>query len=104
VTTKPKLLFDECVGKPLVDHLRSLLALAVLENDAEVSHILDIYGQGKLDSEWIPEIAAQAYIVITGDLGRKGGAKLPRLCVQYGITHVLLSPAMGSRKICPGSA
>ena len=95
----PKLLFDECVGKPLVEMLRELLAMAVEENHAEVQHILDIYNQqGTKDDDWIPFIGSHGYIVITQDLGRSAGAKLPKLCVDYGITHVLLSPSMGRRK------
>lgn len=75
------------------------MPLAVPENTAELTHILDVYQQqGTQDDVWVPYIARGGFIVVSGDLGRSGGPKLPKLCVQYGVTHVLLSPAMGSRK------
>jgi hypothetical protein len=97
-----KLLFDECVGKPIVDHIASLLALARIEEKAELSHILEFQAQGVWDEVWIPKIKAEGRIIVTGDGGRKRGAgkgeKLPRLCATREVTHVILSPQVHGRR------
>ncbi len=91
---KPKirLLFDECVGKPLVERLAQDLST----DEIEIKHILDFQGQGIKDQDWLPRIADDkrvAWIVITGDQGRKStpADKLPSICQVLEITHVMLS-------------
>jgi len=68
--------------------------LAASEQKPELAHVLDFQGQGILDQDWIPRIAQEGWIVITGDRGKSGGQKLPLLCRRFFITHVLLSAAV----------
>ncbi len=87
------ILFDECIGKPHVERLKTLVA-DVSAIDAKISHVLDFQAQGVRDEDWIPRIANEGWIVISGDRGRGGmkkGEPLPRVCLKYGVTHVLLS-------------
>ncbi len=87
-----KLLFDENFGRPLVDALKGLVAFARFR--PEIQHILELQRAGAKDSEWIPKLAADGWIVLTGDRGKSAGPKLPQLCRAYGITHVLLSGSL----------
>lgn len=85
-----KFLFDECLGKPLVDQLRTLCG----ESADRFASILDRQAEGVADEEWIPLLAAEGdWIVLSADRGKivTRGAKLPNLCREYKITHVLLS-------------
>ena len=102
-----RFLFDENFGKPLVEDIARLLLRAQPEEMAEVKHVLDfqqeigLQRQGVRDEVWIPSIIEGNWIVVAGDLGRRGlkkGEKLPHLCVRHGITHFLLSPTVHDRK------
>jgi PIN like domain len=85
-----KLLFDECVGKPVVDSLAALVSYT--EPPPLVGHILDFVRQGTPDDVWIPRIAAEEWIIVSGDSGkRRRERKLPFVCKKYGVTHVLFS-------------
>jgi len=45
---------------------------------------------------WMPQRAPDGWIVLTGDRGKGGrtkGAKLPFLCEQHGVTHIMLGPS-----------
>ena len=92
----PRFLIDECIGKP------SMMALkALVPDDLEFAHICDIFGQGAQDKDWIPQIAEEGrWVVITSDGGKKSnrGGKLPRLCEENGITHVVMSPSLHSKR------
>jgi len=87
-----KLLFDECVAKPLMAPLVALMTYA--KPPAEIAHTIDFFKSGTQDESWIPEVADDDWIIITGDRGsrggRKRGEKLPLVCKQYGVTHVML--------------
>jgi hypothetical protein len=92
VTEPLKFLFDECLGKPAIEHIAGVLSLSL--DHSQLSHILDRQREGIVDSEWIPKIAKdESWIVITSDRGRGGakGGKLPLVCKQHGVTHVQLS-------------
>lgn len=93
MTPPLKFLFDECVGKPVMDLLRkSIIALSV--DEPEFAHVLDFQKQGEFDDVWIPRIAQDDWIVVTSDRGRRGkknGKKLPLVCKQHQVTHVALS-------------
>ena len=72
----------------------------LVPNDPEFRHVCDFFQQGTYDSVWIPQIASEeGWIVITSDGGRnpsKGG-KLPELCREHKITHVILSPTLHNK-------
>jgi len=98
--TQAKLLFDECIGKPHIDCLKDFVAIDG-DDTPEIKHILEDQGQGVWDDEWIPRIADEGWIIISQDRGKKGrskGAPLPELCLSFGITHVLLSRRVTTRK------
>ncbi|MFM9965941.1 MAG: hypothetical protein ACKV2Q_32570 [Planctomycetaceae bacterium] len=96
-----KLLFDECLGKPHIEILKSLVSLEAADSRPIVEHLLSIQDQGVLDEVWVPRVAHENWILMTSDKSRfkKGkGEPLPRLCVKHRITHVLLSPTVGQRR------
>jgi hypothetical protein len=97
VTSVPKLLFDENFGKPLILALRQLVT--VCQEQVEIAHILDFYEQGQVDDDvWIRNLPNN-WTVISADRGkRKGGPKLPQICVEMKITHVLLSAKLHEMK------
>ncbi|MGE5611222.1 MAG: hypothetical protein ACM359_18375 [Bacillota bacterium] len=97
MTPALKLLFDENFGKPLVERLAGLLT--VFPEKPAISHVLDLYAQGRPDDEWIPKVAKEGWIVVSGDRARRyGGAKLPRICAQLNVTHILLSGKLHEMK------
>lgn len=84
----PRFLFDECLSRPAVAELTTIKQI-------QSASLVDLLGrQGALDSEWIPRIAAEGrWVVITADGGkqRSRGGKLPRICREQGVTHVIVS-------------
>jgi hypothetical protein len=96
VTKKLKLMFDECVGKPVMDSLPGLLGFS--KHEFELAHVLDKQQQGIWDENWIPSLAADGWIVVTGDRGKRGGRKkgekLPIVCQQHGVTHIMIGPSL----------
>jgi hypothetical protein len=93
VKQSQKFLFDECIGRPLVERLRTFLQVG----DDEIVSILDRQKEGVLDEDWVPEIAADGcWVVVSADRGRLAskGAKLPRLCRED--RGSLLGPSVGT--------
>jgi hypothetical protein len=85
-----KLLFDENFGKPIVSALADLAGFS--RAHCRVKHLLERFQPGTPDEEWIPKIAQEGFILISSDLGRgKRGRRLPEICIQCGLTHVLVS-------------
>lgn len=99
MSIRAKLLFDECVGRPLVDELRRL-SIGLDTEGVEIEHVLNLQFGSTNDDQWIPEIASEGWIIVTGDRGKRQksgrGAKLPIVCAEYGVTHVVLSTAVNS--------
>jgi hypothetical protein len=97
VSQKLKLLFDECVGKPILSAVAGFLATS--EQKPELSHILDFQEQGTPDSTWIPQVEAEGWIIITADRDKRcKEEKLPLVCRQFGITHIMLSARVHHKK------
>jgi hypothetical protein len=96
VNSKAKLLFDECVGHPLVTQLANLIG--VDEQEVELSHVLWKGFGGENDDVWIPKIASEGWVIITGDEGKQSkrakGEKLPIVCSAYRVTYVSFSRAV----------
>jgi hypothetical protein len=98
VNDKFKLLLDECVGKTIVPALRAMIAPT--SEEAEIAHILDFQPQGVTDEQWVPRIAEEKWIVLTGDRAKQSskGGKLPILCRAFCVTHVMLSASIHKMK------
>ena len=96
-----RLLFDECVGLPIVERLREFV-LPASPTGLEIRHILDLAPSGIRDEVWLPTLKGAGWTVISADGGRKPnrkrGKKLPRLCIEYGVTLVILSPRVHMRR------
>lgn len=93
-TTSPlRLLFDECIGWPVVDQLANLVAFDSAEYELE--HAIRLGFGGVKDEIWIPQIADDGWLIITGDDGKRrkagSGEKLPVVCRQCGVTYAVLS-------------
>jgi hypothetical protein len=77
--------------------LKPLLDTASVQ--VQLAHVTTYLRKSIPDDEWIPRIASEGWIVITADRGnvgrRKTGRKLPELCVEFKVTHVLVSPRIG---------
>ncbi|MBP3954006.1 hypothetical protein J8F10_01670 [Gemmata sp. G18] len=61
----------------------------------------DYFSQGIKDGDWIPQLAAEGgWVVISSDGAKQSGRgdKLPDLCRAFGITHIVLSPSLHSKR------
>ncbi len=68
--------------------------------DAKFVHICDYFHEGIRDGEWIPRLAAEGgWVVISSDGAKQSGKgdKLPDLCREYGIPHVVLSATLHAK-------
>jgi hypothetical protein len=91
-----KLLLDECLGRPIVLAMNEMFSW---ENPRPtINHLTNYFVPGTLDPDWIPKIKGQGWIIISQDKGSKGRNKLPQICTEYGITHIILSKAVGQLK------
>jgi hypothetical protein len=92
VTKPAKILFDECVGRPIVAQIRSLIGI---DPTVQLDHVIDKGFGGQNDDQWIPLIADEGWIIITGDSGKSGkrgrGEKLPVVCAAFGVTYAAFS-------------
>lgn len=85
-----KMLFDENFGLPLVKAMKGVIAFS--RDPVEVRHISELRHSGRRDEEWVPEVAANGWLVLSADRGRRSaGPKLPSLCRAHAITHALVS-------------
>ena len=96
MSTKLKFMFDECLGEPMMVNLKALVP-----GDCHFEHVVKHYKSGTKDNVWISQLAKEGgWVVISGDrakIGRQGG-KLPQLCEQHHITHILLSKTFHDKK------
>ncbi len=75
--------------------------LKLSPHSVEAKHVTDFQFNGIHDEIWIPQIAADGYIVITADAGKGGtgkGEKLPRVCVVHKVTHLIFSTNVHRKK------
>ncbi len=94
-TPARRLLFDECIGKPVMTKLRGLIPVEI-----ELQHLADKFAKGDKDEDWIPRLGTEGgWVVITSDAGRnsKKGQKLPELCLIHRVTHVILSGTLNQK-------
>lgn len=96
-----RLLFDECIPQPLVARLVEFVRPKAGEGPI-IRHLFEFAPPGTFDEIWLPGFKEECWTVISADGGRtpnKGrGRKLPQLCMEYGITLILLSPVVHNRK------
>jgi len=100
------LLFDENFGPPMVRALGTLICKyrekapkvgggpePEVESDGPtVQSLVELYGSGVLDEEWVPRFASGRWSVISTDRAKRcGGQKLPALLALHGVTHALVS-------------
>src|ERR1700722_11324844 len=91
-----KLLLDECLGRPIVVAMNEWLSWG--NPKPTIHHLTNYFIPGSEDPDWIPKIKGQDWIVISQDKGKNGKNKLPQICAEYGITHIILSPSVGQLK------
>lgn len=91
----PRFLFDECLPAPAIKELAE-------SHRIEFAALVPMLGeQGVIDDEWIPRLATEGrWVVITTDGGRQRsrGNKLPRLCREHEVTHVIITSSIHSKK------
>jgi hypothetical protein len=101
VTQPVRFLFDECISRPAVERqIRDSLQL--YGGDAEVAHLFDKFPPASPDKEWIPSIAKEGgWIIISADRGThsRKDERLPNICRELGVTHVLLSASLHRRNM-----
>jgi hypothetical protein len=92
-----KLLLDENIGKPIGSALARVLSFH--PSPPKIGFVVDMFGEGAKDLEWIPTIAKKRWVVLTNDRAKQcGGAKLPIICAENGITHILMSASIHDKK------
>lgn len=98
MTPPSKLLFDENTGAPFVGAFRAVTAMD-RRHPVEVAHTIDRFGKSAKDAEWIPKIKDEGWLLISEDRGKNSAAgdRLPQLCHQHKVTHILVLPALLKR-------
>ena len=94
-----KLLFDENISRPATCALQALIAAT--EEEAEGCHLLERCPMGAPDSDWLSQFQDQSHpwLVVTADSAkRRGGDRLPEICKDLRIRHVLISGKLHQRK------
>ena len=91
-----QLLFDECVGRPLVEGLATLLKLD--KSVSEVKRLLEMQQSGTADRLWIPTHAKEGWVLVTADRHRKGssnaGGNLLSICLAHDMTCICLGKSV----------
>jgi hypothetical protein len=88
-----KIFFDECCSDRFVEKLRD--SFGASHEGLEIVHLSDYFKRGSSDDEWAAVLEGGGWIVISADRGRRTkGTKLPPLCVELEITHILFSPTL----------
>ena len=121
MTTALRLVFDDCLSRHAVTALKKLADFT--SGSVEFAHLVDFNLSGEIDDDWVPRIAADKWIVVTTDRGKKPsrGGKLPALCQRHGLSYVMFSGSVHQRntfdkiralfdvwpalvKLCPGGS
>jgi hypothetical protein len=95
MTPLARFLFDENTGAPFVALLKRIAELD-RRHPCEIGHTIELFGRAAKDREWVPKLGKSNWIVVSEDRGKNSasGDKLPVLCLQHGITHVLVLPSL----------
>ena len=96
-----RVLFDECISKPLAKDLAAFLARDF--PDVEICHVLDTFKPGTHDARWLDWLTRNAKdsrvmpLVITADRGKKSKLKkdkLPLICEGLGTPYIALTSGL----------
>lgn len=91
-----KLLFDEGIGRPMMEKMCDLVRIT--NPNVEFKHLLDFQKEGVADRIWIPQYAKDGWVLVSTDRHGKSskgdGGNLPLLCRGHKMTHVLLGTAV----------
>jgi hypothetical protein len=81
----------------MVEQLAKMLDLA--SSDVQLGHAIAMGFGATPDLEWIPKIARDGWVIVSGDRGKHSrlADRLPIICAHYRVTHILLSPAINKR-------
>jgi len=91
-----KLFFDECLPPRLVEDFQKFFELS--RPAPEFAHLRENYKPGTSDPDWLRDLDGKMWIVVTGDKASKSSLNpLPEICKEYGITHLLVKPAIRSQ-------
>lgn len=86
-----RLFLDECCSFRLVQDLKSFFAIDY--PDTEIIHLAKSFSRGTDDAVWLSQLGPE-WIVVTKDVGRAAGSKLPVICRAKAITHVVFTAAV----------
>ncbi len=83
--------FDSNFGYPWVTGLSHIF---MMRQDKEpfLNHIFSFSNEGEEDDIWIPKLNKTKDVIISADKGRKK-PRLPQVCKEYQITHILFCPS-----------
>jgi hypothetical protein len=99
VSDPARFLFDECLSHRVMQSLGELLRTAGVA--VEFEHVITKQFGGINDDIWIPQIADERWVIVTGDRGMKQkagkGEKLPIVCEQFGVNYVFFSRSWHNR-------
>jgi hypothetical protein len=89
-TPRLVLFLDECIPEEIGARLVEFLGNR--QERPRCVHLLEFFRAGTPDTEWLQKIRDDGWLPVTGDRGRSNnGPKLPRLCRELGIIHIVLS-------------
>ena len=73
---------------------------SVVDTQFEFVHICDLLKSGVPDKEWVPSLAGNLWVIITSDAGKHSvkNDKLPSLCRQHELTHIVFGSTLHSQK------
>ena len=83
--------FDSTFGYPWVTGLSHIFMMR-RDKEPYLSHIYAFSQEGEEDDIWIPKLNKHEHVVVSTDKGRKI-PRLPKVCKQNQITHILFSPS-----------
>ena len=90
------LFLDECVPIEVGDRLTPLLQGR--PERPVVRHLVREFEPGTADRVWLQVVKANRWLLLTADRGKSNrGEKLPRVCRELGVIHVVLSATLHSR-------
>jgi hypothetical protein len=91
-----KLVFDATFGQPWVVNLRGIFH-SHPRPQPTLLHLSDIIAEDEKDDPiWIPKLTKIGCVVVSADRGKHSGPfeRLPRICSECGVTHILFSARM----------